>query len=202
MAKKEVDKSGAMLLIVMGGIIAASSLTWGTYIHWVWPIGVIVMFVGVLTLQVERSLTAVHLVVTLLLIGLMVARFTQVNQVKTVTHDMTWATSGVTTKSEGRKQGERIIALTFKAYPGHVQRVYSTALFKHLESQYKEKTVPVRFEVVYDFKAPRRYRLRAVGNKRLTPKPTAGALEFFGTSGGRQPDGSQKDSPWNYPTSP
>ena len=198
MTAAKQDRSGAIALIVMGALIVGTSFTWGQYIHWVWPIGAVVMLVGALSWQMQRNLFIFHLLVTGILIALMVTRFTQINQVRTVTHQMSWKATGTTDNNEGRKANERIVELKFKDYPGHVQRLFSTDLANYLKAQYKDQDVKVRFAVTYDFKKPSKFRVLSVGERKVAFQKRSGAIEIFGSSGGKKPDAI--NSPWQFPS--
>lgn len=179
----------AWLGLFLGACVVAVSWTWGAYQHWVWPIGAALIILSLLVAWMKRSPKALYVLSALILIGLSVLRGVWLDQTVERTYEMSWQVDALKTNT---------INMRFVDFPTYVERIQSKALLDHLSDTYANKTVPVTFDVLYDFNAPKRQRMSKVGEQPVQTTQAQGTLWIEAQTGGRVSDsGANLVSPWD-----
>lgn len=139
----------------------------------------------------KRSPKGLYVLAALILIGLSALRAVGLDRTVERTYPMSWQVDALKTDA---------VNMRFVDFPTYVERIQSKDLLEHLSASYVNKTVPVTFEILYEFDTPKRQRMIKVGDKSVSVDKGPGVLWLESHSGGRS---SEDDvalvSPWDKP---
>ena len=183
-------------LMLLGAVMVGLSFTWGPLGVWVWPLGVAIVVAALVNVKLQRDLSWLRMVVSGLLVALTLVRLLAIHQVRQVEHLMTWQLGQGTGAS-----GEPVVRLAFVKHPEFALRVESVALAQALQARPQE-AITAQFEVIYDLRRPRRYKLRRVAGQRVSERASQGALRVRSVEGGwrvEAPEGGAEASTWSSP---